>query len=95
MSRYELLHYRGDLTPDIHEGDLLGTDEVGRPYAVIDAEFEPCPECDPTVGWPGPLWWKSADPDREACPGCDGSGGQTTVHLQYATPEQITAAVTS
>lgn len=93
MSQYSVLHYRGDLTgsEQAQPGAILGHDEAGRPYEVLDAEFEQCPECDPTVGWPGTLWWKSADPERETCPGCDGAGGRTTVHLQYGTPEAIRA----
>lgn len=71
MTRYELLHYRGDLTPYIRPGQLLGYDEVGRPYAVLDAE----------VGYHCPH-----GTDHPRCQ------VRTTVHLQYAPPEQITAA---
>jgi hypothetical protein len=40
-TRYGLLHYPGDVTADVHEGQLLGHDEAGRFFAVIDAEFDP------------------------------------------------------
>lgn len=78
MSQYSVLHYRGDLTgsEQAQPGAILGHDEAGRPYEVLDAEFEPCPECDPTMS---------------ACLACDETGGRTTVHLQYGTPEAIRA----
>jgi hypothetical protein len=41
MSRYEILHYRGAVEKGVSAGQLLGYDEVGRPYAVIDAEYQP------------------------------------------------------
>lgn len=59
--RYGLLHYRRDITSSVREGQILGCDEVGRPYAVLDAEYEPQTD-------------------------------MTTVHLAYATAEQIKAA---
>ena len=62
MSRYEALHYRGDVEEAASNGELLGYDEGGRPYAVIDAEYQP-------------------------------ESDTTTVFLQYATPEQIQAAM--
>ena len=40
MTRYEVLHYRGDLTLDVREGQILGCDEVGRPYMTTDAEYD-------------------------------------------------------
>lgn len=94
MSQYAVLHYRGDVTGAelAQPGAILGHDEAGRPYEVLDAEFEPCGSCDPTVGWPdGPLFEKLNPPDRENCTLCGGSGGRTTVHLQYGTPDAIRA----
>lgn len=90
-TRYEVLRYRGNVTgaDQAQPGRVLGCDEFGRPYEVIDAEFEPCPECDPTVGWPGPLWWATVPTAPDVCPGCQGSGGRTTVQLQYATPDNL------
>lgn len=35
---YPRLTYRMSYDPEIEEGDLLGLDEVGRPYEVIDWE---------------------------------------------------------
>ena len=60
MSRYEVLHYPGDRTAAIYAGQIIGHDEIGRPYAVLDADYQ---------------------------------HGHTTVHLTYATTEQISAAV--
>lgn len=48
-TRYEQLHYPGDVTgsEDAQPGRVLGGDEFGRPYEVIDAVYEPCePGCD-------------------------------------------------
>jgi hypothetical protein len=41
--RYEVLHYRGNVTGSdtAQPGALLGADEFGRPYEVIDAEYDP------------------------------------------------------
>lgn len=41
MTRYELLHYPGDVEDSATPGEIHGTDEVGHPYAVIDAEYKP------------------------------------------------------
>ena len=41
MTRYELLHYPGNVEKSLTPGDIHGTDEIGRPYAVIDAEYKP------------------------------------------------------
>lgn len=38
---YGLLHYPGDLTGDVVPGQLCGWDEAMRPFAVIDAEYQP------------------------------------------------------
>ena len=40
---YPVLRYPGNITgaDAVQEGKLLGWDEVGRPYEVIDAEFIP------------------------------------------------------
>lgn len=38
--KYGLLHYLGDLTPTITPGHLLGHDELYRPFAIIDAEYD-------------------------------------------------------
>lgn len=78
---YQVLHYPDDVRDGAEPGSILGHDEVGRPFAVIDAELDVCPCCEP-----GPF-------AEEGCPSCDETGLRTTVHLQYATPEQITAAV--
>jgi hypothetical protein len=42
MQRYEALHYPRDLTEheNLQPGRILGHDEIGRPYEVIDAELE-------------------------------------------------------
>ena len=40
VARYEVLHYRGDLTHDALPGVLLGFDELGRRYEVLDAEYD-------------------------------------------------------
>lgn len=37
---YEILHYPGDVTDAAVEGKLLGEDELGRPYEIIDSEFD-------------------------------------------------------
>ncbi len=54
MQRYEILHYRGDLTGQfLLDGDIeddtqprtiLGGDETTRPYEVFDAEYDPDPD---------------------------------------------------
>lgn len=51
LQRYEVLHYPGDLTgrEELAPGRLLAHDEVGRPYEVIDTEYEPGDWPD----WPG------------------------------------------
>jgi hypothetical protein len=41
MSSYELLHYRGDVTSRALVGQILGCDEFGRPFEIIDAEYQP------------------------------------------------------
>ena len=41
MTRYEVLHYPGDVEEGASAGEILGTDEIGRPYAMIDAEYKP------------------------------------------------------
>jgi hypothetical protein len=38
--KYGLLHYRGDLTKTALPGNLLGHDELYRPYVIIDAEYD-------------------------------------------------------
>lgn len=38
---YEQLNYRGDVTAAAKPGQLLGHDEVYRPWAIIDAEYDP------------------------------------------------------
>jgi hypothetical protein len=40
--RYEELHYPGDVTgsDQAQPGALLGHDELGRPYEVLDAEYD-------------------------------------------------------
>lgn len=40
---FGLLHYRGDVTGAhlAQPGSLLGCDEAGRPFEVIDAEYDP------------------------------------------------------
>lgn len=79
MSRYEILHYPDDVRDGTSTGAILGHDEVGRPYAVLDTDLDVC-ECSNPFG-------------DEECPSCLGTGLQTTVHLAYAATEQITAAV--
>jgi|tagenome__1003787_1003787.scaffolds.fasta_scaffold20467155_2 hypothetical protein len=41
--RFEVLHYPGNVTgaDKAQPGALLGGDETGRPYEVIDAEYMP------------------------------------------------------
>lgn len=43
MIEYEVLHYPGDVraSEDCQPGRLLGVNEVGHPWEVIDAEYEP------------------------------------------------------
>lgn len=38
--RYQLLRYRGDAAAAARPGDVLGCDDLGRPYEVVDAEVE-------------------------------------------------------
>jgi hypothetical protein len=38
--RYEVLHYPGDVTARVHTGQIFGCDDFGRPYEVIDAEYQ-------------------------------------------------------
>lgn len=38
-SRYAQLTYRGDVTESATPGRILGQDEVGRFYEVIDADY--------------------------------------------------------
>lgn len=38
--KYGRLHYPGDATARVREGQLLGHDETFRPYVVLDAEYE-------------------------------------------------------
>lgn len=47
--KYGLLHYRGDVTGAAVAGQLLGCDEVFRPYVITDAEYQP--EVDMTTVW--------------------------------------------
>lgn len=62
--RYGVLHYSGDLTGSegLHPGGILGHDELGRPYEVLDAEY-------------------------------DAATNRTTVNLQYATADNLRAAL--
>lgn len=80
MTRYGLLNYVGDLTgnDEVQPSQILGHDEIGHPYEVLDADFRPCEDCDGT--------------DR-ACSSCRGRGGRTRVYLQHATPDNIRAAL--
>lgn len=77
--RYEVLHYRGNVTSSAgaQPGAILGHDELGRPYEVIDAEYAPV--------FCGVLHY-----DGSPCPG---NHGMTTVQLQYATAENLRAAM--
>jgi hypothetical protein len=91
---YEVLHYRRDVTgwDTAQPGRILGHDEFGRPYEVIDAEYEPCDDCD------GEGTYEAEDDDgrvygEEPCPTCQGKRGRTVVQLQYATPENIAAHI--
>lgn len=85
--RYEVLHYRGDVTMSdrAQPGALLGHDEMGRPYEVLDAEYI----APATVLAEGHF-------DGDGCtfptPG-HFLPGRTTVQLQYATPDNIRAAM--
>lgn len=85
---YQVLHYRGDVTgaDKAQPGALLGGDEFGRPYEVIDAEYTP-----PATHGDGHF-----DGDGCTFPALGHflwSG--TTVHLQYATPETLRAHLAS
>jgi hypothetical protein len=88
-ARYEVLHFPGDLTdhPQAQPGQILGSDEMTRPYEVLDAEFLQCFTCH------GRGWVDTGDA-RVDCGACSGCGGVTAVHLQYATPENITGYLT-
>jgi hypothetical protein len=61
--RYGLLHYPGDVTAGARPGMVLGCDELGRPYEVLDAEY-------------------------------DSATDRTSVHLQYASPDNVRAHLT-
>lgn len=37
---YKMLNYRGDLTRTAEVGMILGEDEFGRPYEIIDADYD-------------------------------------------------------
>ena len=37
---YHVLHYKGRVDP-LDEGEILGYDEVGREFEVIDCEYDP------------------------------------------------------
>ena len=82
--RYEVLHYPGDVSgsDQAQPGALLGCDEVGRPYEVIDAEYTP----------PGTHAEGHFDGDGCTFP-TEGHflPVRTTVYLQYATAETIRA----
>lgn len=41
--QFGILRYAGNITgsDDVQPGRLLGHDEVGRPYEVVDAEYDP------------------------------------------------------
>jgi hypothetical protein len=84
--QYPQLTYPGDVTgsPQAAPGHLLGCDEVGRFYEVIDAEF--CPAGQNYVNGTGKTF-----------PGCPEHGrvtAHTTVNLQYATAESLQRAAT-
>lgn len=72
---YPCLRYPGNVSgaEALQEGCLLGWDEVGRPYEVLDTEWIGCPDCDSY--------------EDGVCRERD--GGHTNVYLQYATPENI------
>jgi hypothetical protein len=96
MQRYELLHYPGDVTGSdgAQPGTVLGHDEAGRFYEVLDASFERCSTCsgEGTVVAPN----RGGDPLTAAvvtCGQCRGRRGWTTVQLQYASPANIRAAM--
>lgn len=82
--RYEVLHYRRDVTSSAQPGQILGHDEFGRPYEVLDAEYTP------------PQTHAEGHFDGDGCtfptPGHFARSG-TTVNLQYATPENLRAAM--
>ncbi|TFV90430.1 hypothetical protein [Blastococcus sp. CT_GayMR16] len=84
--RYEELHYRADVTTSdqAQPGAILGHDELGRPYEVLDTEFTP------------PQTHAEGHFDGDGCtfptPGHFRRSG-TTVNLQYATPDNLRAAL--
>jgi hypothetical protein len=79
---YPQLTYPGDVTgsEQAQPGHLLGCDEVGRFYEVIDAYFVN----------PQSLSWPDEHPPE--CPDCGRDYPHTHVNLQYATPENIKRA---
>lgn len=84
--RYEVLHYLGDLTgsESLQPGRILGHDETGRPYEVIDAEFEPA-----SAHAEGHF-------DGDGCTfPTEGHllPARTTVQLQYASVDNVRAAL--
>lgn len=78
---YPVLRFRGDITNDLLPGQILGTDEFGRPFEVLDAEVDPV-EVDGHYDGDGCLF-----------PTPGHLRPVTTVFLQYATPETIARAV--
>ncbi|SDG96104.1 hypothetical protein [Klenkia brasiliensis] len=79
--RFEVLRYRGDLSEVIRPGQILGADGFGRPYEVLDTEVDPV------------LIDGHHDGDGCLFPTPGHLRPQTTVHLQYATVETLTAGV--
>jgi len=77
--RFEVLHYPGDLTDRILAGQVLGADEFGRPFEVLDVERQKVPA-------PGHYF-------GDDCAALDPAHlrVRTEVHLQYATPETLAA----
>lgn len=85
---YPVLRYPSNVTgsEQAQSGAMLGWDEVGRPYEVLDAEFiehSSCPcLCHEGLG--------DVEHRGEKC-GC--RSPYTSVFLQYATAETIRAAL--
>jgi hypothetical protein len=78
---YPVLRYPGNVTgsDQAQTGAILGWDEVGRPYEVIDAEYIPLEKV-------------VEDQGEAGLRVVDRRGGYTNVFLQYATPDTLRAA---
>lgn len=79
--RYEVLHYPGDLTASVRPGQILGADEAGWFFQVLDVERQKVPAQGHFFG--------------DDCSALDPAHlrVRTAVHLQNASPETVRAAL--